>query len=138
MYRHKAELIFKNIPMKMESFYDKFEKEYNDIPIIKYYDAYQIFQRISNASNEDIVTIKEMLVNRSKNKKLLLEEAPVFLKLKRIIDDYVEGKKSSIKVVMLDDFNKGLDEILDRYNAVIKQNADKISMIEAVDTDDLF
>ena len=138
MYRHKAELIFKNIPMKMESFYDKFEKEYNDIPIIKYYDAYQIFQRISNASNEDVVTIKEMLVNRSKNKKLLLEEAPVFLKLKRIIDDYVEGKKSSIKVVMLDDFNKGLDEILDRYNTVIKQNADKISMIEAVDTDDLF
>ena len=35
------------------------------IIIFKYYDVYQTFQRLSCASNEDIVTIKEKLVNRA-------------------------------------------------------------------------
>ena len=59
MLREKAEEIFKYIPMRMEVFYEKFDKECMNVPIFKYYDAYQIFQRISCASNEDIVTIKE-------------------------------------------------------------------------------
>ena len=65
MYNEKAEEIFKYIPMKMEMFYDKFDKECMNVPIFKYYDPFQTFQRISCASNEDIVTIKEKLVDRS-------------------------------------------------------------------------
>ena len=42
MYKEKAEEIFKCIPMKMEVFYEKFDKECMNIPIFKYYDAYQI------------------------------------------------------------------------------------------------
>lgn len=49
MYREKADELFKCIPMKMELFYDKFAKECNNIPIFKYYDPFQIFQRISCA-----------------------------------------------------------------------------------------
>ena len=47
--------------MKMEEFYEKFDRECMSIPIFKYYDVFQLFQRISCASNEDIVTIKEKL-----------------------------------------------------------------------------
>ena len=65
MYKEKAEEIFKCIPMKMELFYEKFDRECMNVPIFKYYDAYQLFQRISCASNEDIVLIKEKLVNRA-------------------------------------------------------------------------
>ena len=65
MYKEKAEDIFKCIPMKMEQFYERFDKECMNIPIFKYYDVYQMFQRISCASNEDIVIIKEKLVNRA-------------------------------------------------------------------------
>ena len=64
MYKEKAELIFKCIPMRMEEFYEKFDRECMDIPIFKYYDVYQLFQRISCASNEDIVLIKEKLLKR--------------------------------------------------------------------------
>ena len=66
MYMEKADEIFKSIPMKMEQFYDKFDRECMNIPIFKYYDTFQMFQRISCASNEDIVTIREKLVNRVK------------------------------------------------------------------------
>ena len=52
--------------MRMETFYERFDKECMDVPIFKYYDVFQTFQRISCASNEDIVTIKEKLVNRVK------------------------------------------------------------------------
>ena len=62
--QEKAEEVFKNIPMKMEEFYDKFDKQCMNIPIFKYYDSFQMFQRISCASNEDIVTIKEKLADR--------------------------------------------------------------------------
>ena len=117
MYRDKASKIFRNIPMKMEKFYDLFEKECMEIPIFKYSDPYQIFQRISCASNEDIVTIKEKLVDRAeKNTKLLMPELTNMYKLKQVVDDYLSNKSPNIKVVMLQDFSEALEEIIEKYN----------------------
>lgn len=116
MLREKAEEIFKYIPMKMEVFYEKFDKECMNVPIFKYYDAYQIFQRISCASNEDIVTIKEKLVKRAeKYTKEIESEMKNIKQLKQIMDDYIHGKDISIKIVMLKDFSKELGYILDKY-----------------------
>ena len=116
MYMEKAEEIFKYIPMKMELFYEKFAKECMNVPIFKYYDVFQMFQRISCASNEDIVTIKEMLVSRAKKYKNEIEpEMKNIKKLKQLIDDYIEGKEPTIKIVMLEEFSNELDKILDMY-----------------------
>ena len=116
MYMEKAEEIFKHIPMKMEIFYDKFAKECMDVPIFKYYDVFQMFQRISCASNEDIVTIKEMLLDRAKKYKTQIEpEMKNIKKLKQVMDDYIEGKEPTIKIVMLEEFSKELENILDLY-----------------------
>ena len=116
MYAEKAEEIFKNIPMKMEVFYDKFAKECMNVPIFKYYDVFQMFQRISCASNEDIVTIKEMLADRAKKYTKEIEpEIKNIKKLKQIVDEYIEGKSPTIKIVMLEEFSKELENILDLY-----------------------
>lgn len=118
MYNEKAEEIFKYIPMKMEMFYDKFDKECMNVPIFKYYDSFQTFQRISCASNEDIVTIKEKLVDRaSRFKTEIQEEIPNIRKLKQIMDDYIDGKLPSIKVVLLQDFSNELEKIIKSYDA---------------------
>ena len=118
MYNEKAEEIFKYIPMKMEMFYDKFDKECMNVPIFKYYDSFQTFQRISCASNEDIVTIKEKLVDRaSRFKNGIQEEIPNIRKLKQIMDDYIDGKLPSIKVVLLQDFSNELEKIIKSYDA---------------------
>ena len=110
-YKEKADSIFKCIPIQMEQFYAQFDKECDNIPILKYYDAFQIFQRISCASNEDIVLIKEKLIKRIKeNKEIALQEIENLRKLKRIIDDYNEGKATTIKVVLLKEFSKELGE----------------------------
>ena len=115
-YKEKAEEIFKCIPMKMELFYDKFAKECNTVPIFKYYDPFQMFQRISCASNEDIVTIREMLAERAKHHKQEIEsEMPNIAKLKRIMDDYTDGKRPTIKTVMIEEFSKELEKILNSY-----------------------
>lgn len=117
MYNEKAEEIFKYIPMKMEMFYDKFDKECMNVPIFKYYDPFQTFQRISCASNEDIVTIKEKLVDRSSRfKNEIQEEIPNIRKLKQIMDDYIDGKLPSIKVVLLQDFSNELSKIIKSYD----------------------
>ena len=121
MFRTKADTVFKNIPMKMEKFYDLFDKECMDVPIFLYCDPYQIFQRISCASNEDIVTIKEKLVDRAnKNAKMLIPELNNIYKLKQVVDDYVNDKMPSIKIVMLEDFSDALGEIIKTYNSQIK------------------
>ena len=65
MYTEIANEVMKAIPMKMETFYEKFDAECMDIPILKYYDPYQLFQRISCANNEDIMIIKEKLAERA-------------------------------------------------------------------------
>ena len=116
MYKEKAEEIFKCIPMKMELFYDKFANECMDKPIFDHYDAYQMFQRITCASNEDIVLIKEMLVDRAKKHKEELEPELNFIKkLKQILEDYCKGKDVSIKIVMLREFANDLNTIIDLY-----------------------
>ena len=116
MNKEKAEDIMKCIPMKMEQFYEKFDKNCMDMPIFKYYDPFQLFQRISCASNEDIVLIKEKLVDRvDKNAKKIEPEMKNIKQLKQIIDDYLKGKEPSIKYVMLKEFAESLEYILSKY-----------------------
>ncbi len=113
-YKEKADEIFKCIPMKMEQFYERFDKECTNIPILKYYDSFQVFQRISCASNEDIVAIKEKIVKRAKeNADILNQERENLIKLKRLMDAYISGKDITIKVVLLKEFSKELGQILE-------------------------
>lgn len=127
MYKEKAEEIFKCIPMKMEQFYERFDKECMDVPIFKYYDVYQMFQRISCASNEDIVTIKEKLSYRAKKYTKEIEPEIRYIKqLKFVIDDYIKGKDTSIKIVMLKDFSKELGSIIDLYKPTFLGGKEKI------------
>lgn len=116
MYIEMADSIFRCIPMKMEVFYERFDKECMNIPIFKYYDVYQTFQRISCASNEDIVTIKEKLINRAELfTKEIEPEMKNIRQLKEIIDEYTKDKENSIKLVMLKDFANDLGKILEMY-----------------------
>ena len=95
------------------------DKEFMDVPIFKYYDVHQMFQRISCASNEDIVAIKEKLVNRAdKYTKQIEPEMNNIKKLKQITDDYLIAKDTSIKIVMLREFSKELGYILDKYKKI--------------------
>ncbi len=116
MFKEKAEEVMKCIPMKMEQFYEKFDRECMEVPIFKYYDPFQLFQRISCASNEDIVLIKEKLIDRAeKNPKKIEPEMKNIKQLKQIIDDYLKGKDPSIKIVMLKEFSDSLGYILGKY-----------------------
>ena len=126
MYKEMADAIFKCIPMKMEIFYDKFAKECSNVPIFKYYDPFQMFQRISCASNEDIVSIREMLVERAKHHKKDIEpEMSNIAKIKQIMEDYIDGKKPSIKTVMIEEFARELGTILDGYKTPKKKLSSK-------------
>ena len=120
MYIEKVDELFKCIPMKMEVFYERFDKECMNVPIFKYYDPYQAFQRISCASNEDIVAIKEKLINRAEMYPKEIEpEMKNIKQLKQVIEDYSKGKENSIKLVLLKDFAKDLGKILDNYKSSI-------------------
>ena len=132
MFKEKAEEIMKCIPMKMEQFYEKFDKECMDVPIFKYYDPFQLFQRISCASNEDIVLIKEKLLDRvEKNPKKLEPEMKNIKQLKQVIDDYLKGKDPSIKIVMLKEFSDSLGFILGKYKpSFLPKKEDKTEMGE--------
>ena len=134
MYRKQAESIFKCIPMKMETFYDKFA-ECMDKPILNHYDPYQMFQRITCASNEDIVLIKEMLVNRfKKNRDELVLEAPFIKKLQKVLEDYCKGKDTSIKIVMLKEFANDLNEIIGMYSEdELKDNSSDDDLMLSLD-----
>ena len=129
MLREKADEIFKCIPMRMEKFYEKFDKECMNIPIFKYIDPYTIFQRISCASNEDIMIIKEKLLNRvEKYPKEIEPEMENIKQLKQVLDDYTKGKDITIKNVVLKEFSKDLGYILDKYKekfSLFKRSEDK-------------
>jgi hypothetical protein len=116
MYKELAQDIFKFIPMKMEKFYERFDKECMNIPIFKYYDVFQMFQRISC----------EKLQNRAeKYTKEIEPEMKNIKSLKQVIDDYTKDKNTTIKIVMLREFAHELGCILEKYksqNNVEKQD----------------
>ena len=119
-YTEKANEVLKYVPMRMEQFYDRFDKECMEIPIFKYYDPYQLFQRISCASNEDIMGIKEKLVERAKkHTKELKPELKNIKKLKEIVEQYLKGKEITIKTVMLVELRKDLESIIEMMENVI-------------------
>ena len=118
-YKEKADDIFKCIPMKMEQFYERLDKECSNIPILKYYDSFQMFQRISCAANEDIVAIKEKITTRAReNPEVAKEETRNLRKLKNLIDEYINGKDTTIKIVLLREFSKALGEIIEPQNII--------------------
>lgn len=132
MYKEKAEEVMKCIPMKMEQFYERFDKECMEIPIFKYYDTFQLFQRISCASNEDIVLIKEKLMDRAdRYTKKIEPEMKNIKQLKQVIDDYLKGKEPTIKIVMLKEFSQSLGYILDKYKiSFLPKKEEKIEEME--------
>ena len=97
-------------------FYEMFDKECMEIPIFKYYDPYQLFQRMSCGNNEDIVRIKEKLMIRYDkiDNELLEPEIENLKTLKQIIDEYVSGKSPTVKLVMFKDFSDELGIILNK------------------------
>lgn len=115
-YTEKAMEVFKFIPMRMENFYEKFDEECMEIPILKYYDPHQLFQRISCASNEDIMGIKDKLVERARKYSSKLNgELENIKKLNKIVTEYLEGKETNIKTVILNEFKKDLDYVEQKY-----------------------
>ena len=120
MYKDKADEIFRYIPIKMEQFYDRFDNECMEFPIFKYYDAYRMFQRITCASNEDIVRIKEILIDRAKKHPAELNSEYKFMKqLKKVLEDYCKGKEINIKIVMLREFARDLGIVIELYQPPI-------------------
>ena len=102
-----------------------------DFPIFKYYDVFQMFQRISCASNEDIVTIKEKLLDRAKrNAKNIQAELPNLKKLKQVMADYLDGKLPTIKMVMLQNFSDELENIIKEYKAQGEPKQEEIVPVE--------
>ena len=122
MYKDKAEEIFKCIPMKIETFYEKFSTECMDTPILNYYDTNKMLQRITCASNEDIVKIKEMLIDRAKkHTKELAPELSFITSLQNVLIDYCKDKENSIKIVMIKEFANDLNEIINLYSDMPKK-----------------
>ena len=127
MYKERAEEVFKCIPMRMEQFYEMFDRQCMDVPIFKYYDPFQLFQRISCASNEDIVLIKEKLINRAdKYPKQVEAESKNLKQFKQVLDNYLEGKDTSIKIVTLKDFSNAIEYILGKSKPSFLPKKEKI------------
>ena len=100
--------------MKMEQFYERFDKECMDIPIFKYFKPFQMFQRISCASNEDTVIIKEKMLKRAELYPEIVElEKQDMRILKQMMEDYLKGKETTIKTVILKGFAKDLGRMID-------------------------
>ncbi len=109
--------------MKMEQFYDRFDKECTEIPIFRYYEPRNVLQRLMYSSNEDLVTIKDKMIKRAElYSELLLEEKDNLIKLREVIREYIKDKTASIKIVMLEEFAKSLDYILEKYDQNLTKN----------------
>ena len=114
-YKELMDEIFKNIPTNMKKFYEMFDMECMDKPVLQYYSPQELFQRILCTSNEDTVILKERLIKRANiHLKTLEPEVKNLEKLKQIMDEYIKDKGITIKIVILKDFANELRGIIDK------------------------
>ena len=60
--------------------------------------------------------VREALAERAKHhKKEIAPEMENIAKIKQIMEDYIDGKRPTIKTVMIEEFAKELGKILDSY-----------------------
>ena len=82
-------------------------------------------------TEEDIVKIKEMLVDRAKkNTKKLEKELPFIISLKAALEAYCKGRDISIKKVMLKEFANDMQTIIDLYSDLPKKTVYKRKKFE--------
>ena len=111
-YIEVARELFEMIPEKVERMGDVFTEKYLDIPIMKYYNMNTLFERILLLDNEDIVYVKDLMTERYKNVKDLSAEERNIKLLKQAMEEYIRGKVPTIKIILIQDFIKTLDQIL--------------------------
>ena len=56
-----------------------------------------------------------MLDRANRYTKQIEPEMKNIKQFKQIVDDYIKGKESTIKIVMLKEFSKSLESILEKY-----------------------
>ena len=72
-------------------------------------DVYKTFNVYLDKAN----TIKEKLLDRAKRYgEYLQDELPNLKKLKQVMDDYIDGKEPTIKLVILQDFADDLGNVI--------------------------
>ena len=111
-YIEVARELFEMIPENVERLSDVFTEKYLDIPIMKYYNMNTLFERILLLGNEDIVYVKDLIVERYKKVKDLSNEERNIKLLKQAMEEYIRGKVPTIKIILIQDFIKALDQIL--------------------------
>ena len=111
-YINVAKELFEMIPDRVDKMADKFVEENLDIPIMKYYNMNTLFERILLLDNEDIVLVKDLIAARYQNVKDISQEDRNIRLLKQAMEEYIRGKVPTIKIILIEDFIKTLDQIL--------------------------
>jgi hypothetical protein len=111
-YIEIARTLFEMIPENVERMSEEFTEKYLDVPIMKYYNMNTLFERILLLGNEDIVYLKDLVTERYKNVKDISNEERNIKLLKQAMEEYIRGKVPTIKIILIQDFIKTLDQIL--------------------------
>ena len=103
-YIEIARTLFEMIPENVERMSEEFTE--------KYYNMNTLFERILLLGNEDIVYLKDLVTERYKNVKDISNEERNIKLLKQAMEEYIRGKVPTIKIILIQDFIKTLDQIL--------------------------
>ena len=119
-YCNIVDEVFSNLNENIENTYNKMLNEYSEIPIFCFYNPEKLFKKINDTKVENIVIIKEMLLNRVKKCNKILEEEITFMKnLVETINEYCNGQSNTIKNIVLKEFANELERYLSIYSISI-------------------
>lgn len=95
--------LFRNIPMKVDKFFEMYEERGEDIPIFNYISTYSICQRLICTSDKDLFKICNLLKKRMKLR-IINDEIDSFKKIGRELKKSIQDK---------DAFNKtGIEDLI--------------------------
>ena len=120
MNKEYADILFGDMSTKTDKFFNELTTKYKNIPVFAYYDPYMLFEKMLRIPNQDIVTLKEIIIDRFENEELGKEEVRNIATLKQAIDEYISAKVKTVKIVLLDEFSDAMEEIIEKYKKELK------------------
>ncbi len=114
MNKEFSDELFTLLSAKTETFFSELTTKYASIPVFAYYDPYMLFEKMLRLSNQNVVTLKEIMKQRLENEDIYEAEIKNIELLKKTIDEYIQSKVRTVKIVLLDEFSDSLKAIIEK------------------------
>lgn len=113
----EIEKLFELLSEGVRTFRKEVDEHYYGVPIFSYYDMDKLFKYLISFTNDELVDFRNFIKNRYSLIEFLKKDYVSFNKLKKAIQEYIQEEPYTLKLALMSELIKTLNEICLRMSS---------------------